>query len=191
MPRPHAVSLLLSAPWTVAAGKLPVKLIDPDLHSTTDGCDAAKIKAAGPFNNTVVIVQEGPGLVGNCYRDDQLTNIYNNGGNYVLFFARPAPYDNPFVTAFNDGQQAGGLQRADGLYIKQQINAGNKVQIDFSRQALSSIPDTQNGGYMNLWSTYGPNWDLRALDVSAPGGNVLAAVPLCECNDAQHPGPRR
>ncbi len=166
------ISLLLLEPVNVPEGKLPVKIIDPSLTTVNDGCDESQVAAAGPFDGTVVLVAWS-----RCYWQDQLDAIVAHGGKLVLIYGAPAPSGTQFVQS----QQVISLFREDGLFIKQQVAAGNKVQIDFSRQKLSVSTDKQNGGRVSSFSTAGPTWLLtEAVAALAPGGSVLAAFPRSE-----------
>ncbi len=167
------VSLLTLDPLNVPTGKLPVKIIDPSVDTLRDACDADKVAAAGPFNNTVVVVGQA-----DCYWITQSKNIFDNGGNLVLVYGRPAPAGNIFIYTDNQGQQIASLLRDEGVYIKQQVASGAKVQIDFSRQKLSVMTDKQGGGRMSWISTMSPYNDLTGSTLAAPGGNILGASPL-------------
>ncbi len=171
------IPLLSAKPFEIHPDKLPVKIVDSDLHSTSDACDPAATVKAGPFNNSVVIVGQGY-----CDLGIQFENIFANGGQYVLYYGRPPPagvlYIGPELDE-GDGRKVSTLLREDALYLKQQINAGRQIQLDFSRQVLFILPNTVNGGRMSPFSSLGPDWTLGGSPaVSVPGGNILGAWPL-------------
>ncbi len=175
------ISMLSGRRFDVPEGKLPVKLVDPSLETKTDACDPDAVAAAGPFNGTVAIVGRGT-----CDFDVKFKNIFDNGGRHILVYGRPLPAGVFYVDTTIKGLQVATLLREDGLYLKRQLNSGRAVQIDFSRQSLSLLPNHVNGGGMSDFSATGPDWTLvSAAALSAPGGNILGAMPLSEwCKSA-------
>ncbi len=173
------ISLLSALPFDVPEGKLPVKIIDPSLTTTTDGCDPAAVAAAGPFNNTVVVVGRG-----GCKFTTKFTNIFNNGGSYALVYGKPLPAGITYTVSEVKGLKAATLLRDEGLYIKQQVVAGNAVTIDFTRQVLAIEADDANGGRMSDFSTLTPSWDLQVPTVAGVGGNILGAWPVGESSSS-------
>ncbi len=158
-------------------GVLPVKIIDPDVDSRTDGCDPDKVAAAGPFDGAVVLLASSDV----CFPARQLRNVRAHGGNSVLLYSH-APHSHYYGYSPFDGQTLANMLKEDGAYIKQQVKAGVAVKIDFTRQTTSLIRDSQGGGQMTDFSAAGPNFDLSAAPVlSAPGGNIIGAYPLSRC----------
>ncbi len=156
------------------SGQIPVKIVDPNLNSTDDGCDPAKFAAAGPFNNTVVLVDQGT----TCFGYDLAANAFNNGAIGIIMFQEPRLsiiYAPPIVKGIPFSK----MRRQDGLRLKQSIANGANVTIDFTRQQLVSLPDSEYGGRMNDFSTITPNWDLSGgPSVSGVGGTILSAWPV-------------
>ncbi len=166
--------LLTYKPWDMPSGPIPLKIVDSDLNSQDEGCDPAKFAAAGPFNNTVVLVDQGTV----CYDSDQATNALNNGALGIIMFVEPKlsiVYETPTL----NGIQFAVMRRQDGLALKAAIAKGSNVSVDFSRQELISVPDSEYGGLVNDFSSITPFWDMTGgPSVSAVGGNVLSAWPL-------------
>ncbi len=172
--------LLTLNPWNVTQGKLPLKIINPSLDADSEGCDPAEVKAAGPFDNAVVLVARSPRS--GCKITVKLQNILANGGKYVLVYGKPLPSGLIYSRSSLEGQLASTVLRTDGLYLKQQVASGKPVQIDFSRQVLSVTENSLNGGRMSDYSSMTPYWTIGegGPSVSAPGGNIIGAFPLSE-----------
>ncbi len=177
------VSLLALDPFSVPEGKLSLKIIGPSL-SDLDGCDPDAVAAAGPFNNSVVLVSRSNCPKTATPRPGKFRSILDNGGRYVLAYAKTPPFGISYTHSIYPGLQAATISRADGAYLKQQIGSGHAVEIDFSRQVFALKPNSANGGRMCASSTQTPTWDMTGISLSAPGGNVLGAYPFSE-----FPGP--
>ncbi len=168
--------LLSFVPFQVPQGKLLVKPVSPGIDPASDGCDASAVAAAGPYDNTVVLIARG-----GCNADVKYKNILNNGGKYVLLHSKALPYGIRYTRSTREGQQVGVLSHDDAVYLRKQVASGNAVQIDFSRQIFAIVPNQVNGGRMSEFASMSPDWDNRgAVAMSAPGGNILGAWPLGE-----------
>lgn len=167
------IVMLTAAPWE-ETGTLPVKPVSLDPNVIDDGCDAAKVAAAGPFDGTVALVGRGT-----CTFVTKFDNLYNNGARHILVYNTPYPASYTYVVSDHDDLEVASLTRDDGLYLKAQVAAGNAIKLDFSRQVLSTTKDTNTGGLMSSFSTTTPFWELsNGPQVSAPGGNILSTWPL-------------
>ncbi|GAC97617.1 minor extracellular protease vpr [Pseudozyma hubeiensis SY62] len=171
------VTVLKGSPFTFADGQSKVLEVYPTSSSLTvtdDGC--APLPDSTPdLTNKVVLVGRGT-----CTFATKFANINAKGGKYVLVYNSLSSIT--YVETDIEGQQAASLTRNDGLFLKQQINNGVKVSLDFSNTALATIKDTDTGGLMSGFSTYGPSYENR-LDTpttSAPGGNILSTYPLAK-----------
>ncbi len=151
-----------------------IKIVDPDLNSQDDGCDPAKFAAAGPFNGTVAVVDQG----NYCSLYDKARNAFANGALGLIMFAAqgvPLEYNDQIV----EGIQFASMRREEGLSLKSAIVNGANVTADFSRQNLTDISKPENGGLMNGFSTISTFWDMTGGPrVSGVGGGVLSAFPI-------------
>lgn len=169
------VLLLKGSPFTFPIGQSETLEVYPTSNSLTVTDDACSpLPDSTPdLSNKVVLVGRGT-----CLFATKFANIYAKGGKYVIVYNSLSSIT--YVETDIEGQQASSMTRDDGLYLKQQINNGVKVSLDFSNTQLATIPDTATGGLMSDFSTYGPTYENR-LDsptTSAPGGNILSTYPL-------------
>ncbi|CBQ73425.1 related to subtilisin-like serine protease [Sporisorium reilianum SRZ2] len=169
------ITLLQGAPFTFPAGSskvLEVYATSSSLTVTDDACNPLP-DSTPDLSNKVVLVGRGT-----CFFSTKFANVAAKGGKYVLIYNSMASIT--YVSTTISGQQAASLTRDDGLFLKQQINNGIKVSLDFNNSTLATIPNTETGGLMSSFSTYGPTYENR-LDsptTSAPGGNILSTYPL-------------
>ena len=169
------VTILKGSPFTFAEGQskiLEVYETSSSLTITDDACEPLP-DSTPDLSNKVVLVGRGT-----CTFVTKFNNVAAKGAKYVLIYNSLASIT--YVESNVAGQQAASLTRADGLFLKQQINNGVKVSLDFSNTTLATIPNNATGGYMSSFSTYGPSYENR-LDqptTSAPGGNILSTYPL-------------
>lgn len=169
------VTVLKGSPFTFADGQsktLEVYPTSSSLTVTDDACSPLP-DSTPDLSNKVVLVGRGT-----CLFATKFQNIAAKGGKYVLVYNSAASIT--YVETDVAGQQAASLTRDDGLYLKQQINNGVKVSLDFSNSQIATIKDTATGGLMSSFSTYGPTYENR-LDsptTSAPGGNILSTYPI-------------
>ena len=171
------VTLLTGSPFTFSNGQSKTLEVYPTSNSLTVTDDACSpLPDSTPdLSNKVVLVGRGT-----CLFATKFANINAKGGKYVIVYNSPASIT--YVETDIKGQQAASMTRDDGLYLKQQINGGAKVSLDFGNQLLATIKDTATGGLMSSFSTYGPTYENR-LDsptTSAPGGNILSTFPLAK-----------
>lgn len=171
------VTLLQGSPFTFADGQskvLEVYATSSSLTVTDDACSPLP-DSTPDLSNKVVLIGRGT-----CLFATKFANAAAKGAKYVLVYNSLASIT--YVTTDVAGQQAASLTRDDGLFIKQQINNGVKVSLDFSNTRLATVPDTSTGGLMSSFSTYGPSYEnkLNVPVVSAVGGNVLSTYPLAK-----------
>ena len=94
--------------------------------------------------------------------------IYNNGGSPNSFEPEPIP---------------GALIDTDsGAYLLQQYLAGTPPTISFPQTGgAGTANNTQTGGLVSTYSTYGPTFDAYLKpSVAAPGGGILSTYPLAK-----------
>ncbi|KAJ1026914.1 hypothetical protein NDA16_002207 [Ustilago loliicola] len=171
------VTYLKGSPFTFADGQSKTLEVYPTSNSLTVADDACSpLSDSTPdLSNKVVLVGRGT-----CLFATKFANINAKGGKYVLVYNSLSSIT--YVETDVEGQQAASLTRDDGLYLKQQINNGVKLPLDFSNTQLATIPDSATGGLMSSFSTYGPTYENR-LDsptTSAPGGNILSTYPIAK-----------
>ncbi len=115
---------------------------------------------------------------GTCLFATKFQNIAAKGGKYVLVYNSAASIT--YVETDVAGQQAASLTRDDGLYLKQQINNGVKVSLDFSNSQIATIKDTATGGLMSILLDLRPH--LRETVSTRPPprlrrANILSTLP--------------
>ncbi len=169
------IVMVAMQPWNMT-GSVPLKIFNPEPDVQDDSCDADKVAAAGPYNNTIVLY----GRSSKCQIFEQARNFGNNGATNVLLYNSPAPAPFFFFGPDPEGS-AGMLTYEQGIALKKLVGTSDKVSIDFSRQEPRAIPNPNNGGLMNRMSQMSPSWDgFGAPSVSAPGSGVMCASPLGE-----------
>ncbi|SAM82264.1 uncharacterized protein UBRO_04747 [Ustilago bromivora] len=171
------VIYLKGSPFTFADGQSKTLEVYPTSNSLTVTDDACSpLPDSTPdLSNKVVLVGRGT-----CLFATKFANINAKGGKYVLVYNSLSSIT--YVETDVEGQQAASMTRDDGLFLKQQINNGVKLSLDFSNTQLVTIPDSDTGGLMSSFSTYGPTYENR-LDsptTSAPGGNILSTYPIAQ-----------
>jgi subtilisin family serine protease len=66
------------------------------------------------------------------------------------------------------------------LQLVNQFAAGAPITISFPQNASATFPD-DNGGFMSVFSAYGPSFDFELKPaISAPGGNILSTFPVAK-----------
>ncbi|SPO23644.1 related to subtilisin-like serine protease [Ustilago trichophora] len=171
------VTYLKGSPFTFADGQSKILEVYPTSSSLTVTDDACSpLPDSTPdLSNKVVLVGRGT-----CLFATKFANVAAKGAKYVIIYNSLASVT--YVETDVEGQQAAAMTRDDGLYLKQQINNGVKLSLDFSNTALATIADKATGGLMSSFSTYGPTYENR-LDsptTSAPGGNILSTYPIAK-----------
>lgn len=109
-----------------------------------------------------------------------MKNIAAGGGRYALIFnsatAGPLPYLDPTDTGLT---AVAGLRREDGLKLQAIYKANPRAKITFTATPSQDTVNTQSGGIVSAFSSYGPTNELfDAVSFSAPGGSILSTVPL-------------
>ncbi|SNX87259.1 related to subtilisin-like serine protease [Melanopsichium pennsylvanicum] len=171
------ITYLTGSSFTFADGQsktLEVYATSSSLTITDDACSPLP-DSTPDLSNKVVLVGRGT-----CLFVTKLANVAAKGAKYVIIYN--SQYSLNYIGTDIKGPQAASLTRDEGLYLKQQLNKGVKLALDFSTTALATIPDLATGGLMSAYSTYGPTYEnhLNSPTISAPGGNILSTFPLAK-----------
>ena len=148
--------------------------------NTVEAADACSPLPASTPNlaSYVVLIRRGT-----CTFDIKVANVRAFGATKVLFYNNLAGA--PIAPGSTSPDiPAGMVSNLQGAKWISQLTSGLTVNVKFTQLELSGSfieywPNTNTGGMMSYFSSWGPTYEMYIKPaVSAPGGSILSTIPL-------------
>ncbi|RYP63693.1 hypothetical protein DL771_009149 [Monosporascus sp. 5C6A] len=120
-----------------------------------------------------------------CLFHEQAENLAAKGARYIMVY-RSVP-DGPIVVDTGDVPEivsVGMVTSEQGVEWVRLLNEGKRVTVDMVESShaptfLDFIPNTETGGLLSEYTSWGPTWEVDIKpQVAAPGGNILSTYLL-------------
>ncbi|EJD48275.1 subtilisin-like protein [Auricularia subglabra TFB-10046 SS5] len=153
------------------AGEWPMYTISHDATVEEDACKPLA-DSTPDLSKYVVLVRRG-----GCDFSVKIANVGAKGGKNFLFYNANGREFGPIVTG---SDTAALIQEVDGLFLLDNINAGTAFTISFPPTGLHGyIPNTEDGGLISSFTSYGPSFDMHFKPaIAAPGGEIISTWPV-------------
>ncbi|SCZ88355.1 BZ3500_MvSof-1268-A1-R1_Chr2-1g04356 [Microbotryum saponariae] len=142
-----------------------------------DACDPLPSSTPN-LRNRLVVIQRS-----DCYSGQQIDNAKAKGARFVVLYNQRFG-DKPLARAYVQGSiPTVNMRREDGIKLLKYYNAqkkqGPKVAFSANSKPNFNILDTETGGQISYFSTFGPTNDLFGQpSFAAPGNNIISTIPL-------------
>ncbi|KAJ7045889.1 subtilisin-like protease, partial [Mycena alexandri] len=150
-------------------GTLPLYATSNDTTLVDDACNP--LPATTPdLSGFVVLVRRGT-----CTLATKLANIAGFGATVAVVYDDGTGFTAVTVGTF----KAVLIQAADGVFLAQQLAAGEVISVAFPQAGGSvEFPDP-TGGLVSSYTSYGPTNDLYFKPaITTPGRNILSTFPV-------------
>ncbi|OLL23685.1 C5a peptidase [Neolecta irregularis DAH-3] len=152
-------------------GTFPIFVASRNSSKVDDGCDPLP-ENTPDLSKYIVLVGRGT-----CPFTQKAENFKAKGANKLIYYNNECQILYPEVDTLPTAM----ITAKDGAsLLKAMKNGTNTVTLTFvtNPQPLD-IHDTQSGGKMSVFSTWGPTFETyNQPHISAPGGNIFSTYPL-------------
>ncbi|EJD37080.1 subtilisin-like protein [Auricularia subglabra TFB-10046 SS5] len=166
------ISGLDGAPFEAPETPLPIYSLSMDPLSRATACSELGDDVPDLSGYIVVFrsAEYSPGST--CFLEDQIVNLGSKGARtFMIYDADGYPFVwefEPHIVFLRD--------RDDGVFLVNEFNKGRTITVSFAQHGSAvEIPNSETGGLMSSYSSFGPTQDLLLKPaLSAPGGNITS-----------------
>ncbi|RYO97101.1 hypothetical protein DL766_002396 [Monosporascus sp. MC13-8B] len=160
---------------------LPLWAVSNSTEAEDDACNPLPDDTPD-LADYMVLIRETWSL---CGLPDQAENLAAKGARYIMVYRSvpdgPITVDVQFVPKIASIGMVTSEQGAEWVRL---LNEGKRVTVDMVESSrappfLDIIPNTERGGLLSEFTSWGPTWEVDVKpQVAAPGGNILSTYPL-------------
>ncbi|KAF8465937.1 peptidase S8/S53 domain-containing protein [Kalaharituber pfeilii] len=151
---------------------LPVYATSNDTAVLADACEPLPDNTPD-LSDKLVLVRRGT-----CTFDVKEKNVAAKGAKYLWFYTDDREIVVPSITNATV-DKFGMISAENGKVLVEAFVAGKKPTVYFSPDGGVGTPNTITGGYISVFSEWGPSWDAYMKpEIAAPGGNILSTYPM-------------
>ena len=158
---------------------LPLWFVGNSTQGGPDGCTPLPDDTPYLADYMVLIRQS------TCSWITQAENVADKGGRYImLYLPEPGVPRQVNVESVEGIESIGSTTFDQGAEWIKLLNEGVNLTVDITNPDvatifLDSIPNTETGGLLSTFTSWGPTWEVDVKpQVASPGGMILSTFPL-------------
>ncbi|KAI1763358.1 subtilisin-like protein [Hypoxylon sp. FL1150] len=158
---------------------LPLWAVSNNTEVEDDACSALSEDTPDLSEYMVLIRQAN-----NCAVYQQAQNVADKGARNIMLYSNGPTTTLVYVSFLPEILGAGMVTATQGVEWIDLLNEGREITLHMTDQnhadkLLESSPDTQYGGLLSSFSSWGPTWEVDVKpQFASPGGNILSTYPL-------------